>query len=104
MKTLEQQLKKAGFKTVIAVGEKHLHASGAADFGKAHAAFLQAAGNAHAFRWECAPEPVLVVFNDAATVAPDSDPVPVVSNDAATVEPDSDPADIPQSINQEEQQ
>jgi hypothetical protein len=60
--SIEEQLKAAGFKTIKAVGEKHIHASGSDDFGKSHAAFLQAAGNISAFRWECCPAPVLVVF------------------------------------------
>jgi uncharacterized protein YbjT (DUF2867 family) len=63
--SLEAQLKSAGFQTIKAVGEKHIHASGADDFGKSHAAFLQSAGKVSAFRMEACPEPILIVFRPA---------------------------------------
>ena len=54
-------LKDAGFKTINAVGQKHIHASGADDFAKSHETFLQSAGKINAFKFSTFSQPVLVV-------------------------------------------
>lgn len=63
--SLEDLLKKAGFQTLETPSPHVIHASGAEDFGKAHAAFLQAAGKNVAIidsrKFCTVPKPILIV-------------------------------------------
>ncbi len=67
---LEELLNEAGFSKVRKINGRILHASGAEDFGKAHAAFLQAACKSPELigcsRFETVPAPVLVVHRSVA--------------------------------------
>jgi len=48
-KTIETLLTEAGFQTLEKPNKRIIHASGTADFGKSHAAFLKSACNPKAF-------------------------------------------------------
>ena len=70
--SLEELLKEAGFQTLETPAPHVIHASGAEDFGKAHAAFLQAAGKHAAFidsrKFCTVPQPILIVHREAVEV------------------------------------
>jgi uncharacterized protein YbjT (DUF2867 family) len=87
--SIEEHLKVAGFQTIKAVGEKHIHASGADDFDKSHAAFLQGAGKVSAFRMEACPEPILIVFRPAVE-EPAAAPAEVNEPETLNPEPSTD--------------